>query len=119
MQAVTELLGETKRKVVYIAYGLIGVAFGATQTGFLTAEMATPLWFAVALAVYTYIGVAFGLVAAQNVGAKDVVVASEPIEYVELQDPDDVYLGQHGVLEDDVVYDTEPEIVDLGVTEIN
>lgn len=116
MQTVTELLSETKRKVLYLVYGFVGVAIGATQTAYVAAEAVTPLWVTVALSVYAYIGVSFGLVAAQNVGAAEVVV-SEPleddgtyeVEFLEIEDN----LGNHGVIEGDEVFDTEPEEQDF------
>lgn len=86
MQIVTELLSESRRKVVYIIYGFIGVGLGATQTAFVTAESSTPLWLTVALSVYMYIGGAFGLVAAQNVGTKEVVIADQFEEVAILDD---------------------------------
>lgn len=112
MQTVTELLGESKRKIVYLVYGLIGVGFGATQTAFLTAEVEAPLWFTVALAVYSYVGVAFGLVAAQNVGSQEVVVSP----YNPAESPEDVEdvssaSGKHAQVEGyDLVFDGEIEI---------
>lgn len=125
MTTVTELLSESKRKVLYIVYGLVGVGFGATQTAYLTAEVEAPLWLTVAFSVYMYIGVAFGLVAAQNVGAKEVVTPYSDIEALEITEFDgddvEVYLGAHGELDDadtDTVYDAEPEEYDLTVEEI-
>lgn len=117
MQTVTELLSESKRKVVYLVYGFIGVGLGATQTAFTTAEAITPLWLTVALAVYLYIGGAFGLVAAQNVGSQEVIVSpyngDEAVEDIEIEEP---MLGKHGELEDDAVYDAEPEVPDFSVS---
>lgn len=118
MQTVTELLSEGKRKVMYIAYGLIGVGLGATQTAFTAAEVASPMWLVVAFSVYLYIGGAFGLVAAQNVGAQEVIVSPYNTDEV-LEDYDELTenYGKHGVVEgeEDQAYDTEPEIVRLDV----
>lgn len=110
MQTVTELLSESKRKVVYLVYGFIGVGLGATQTAFTTAEVATPLWLTVALGVYLYIGGAFGLVAAQNVGTKEVVVAG-PVGELDYEPryAEDLVVEVSGPIEDD----EEPETIDI------
>lgn len=115
MQTVTELLSGPKRKAVYIVYAIIGVVFGGIQTAFTSAELESPLWLTVALSVYLYVGGAFGLLAAQNVGAKEVIINAVDTPQVTT---DDVYLGKHGEVEDVRVYDTEPETPFLDVPEI-
>lgn len=75
-----DILPPTARKIAYVVFAVIGVAFGATQTGFTTAEVAAPLWLTVAFQVYLYIGGAFGLVAAAN--------TAKPTAQVKGADPD-------------------------------
>lgn len=123
MQTVTELLGESKRRIVYIAYAVIGVALGATQTGFSAAEVGAPLWLVVASAVYLYIGGAFGIVAASNVGAQsldnDLPIDAEVFADIG-GDAEDTELGKHGVydpteIDADREFDTEPEIPEFEI----
>lgn len=121
MQTVTELLSESKRKVMYVTYGLIGVGLGATQTAFTAAEIASPLWLVVAFSVYLYIGGAFGLVAAQNVGSQEIIIGVGD-ETTDSGEPTEVNLGKHGVIGDEFSdeFDAEfdiPEIVELDETE--
>lgn len=88
---VGDILAPGLRRVLYIVFAVIGVVFGATQTAFVTAEVAAPIWLTVAFQVYLYVGGAFGLVAATNtttptaqvvgaegVGEEDSTVAVEP-----------------------------------------
>lgn len=114
MQTVTELLSEPKRKVMYVAYAIIGVGLGATQTGFSAAEVGSPLWLVVASAVYLYVGGAFGLIAAQNVGAREVVVPDTDVDAIDwYQEPTEELVVE------DLVFDTDPEIYDHGVDSNN
>lgn len=118
MQTVTELLKPANRKILYIVYGLLGVGFGATQTAFLTAATESPLWLTIAYSVYMYVGVAFGLVAAQNVDSREVVVTT-PEALTDagqsLAVDDTTYLGEHGVIDTEVnLEDASPETVIIG-----
>lgn len=61
-----DLIPAQWRKPAYVVFALLGVGFGALQTGFTTAEVAAPLWLTVAFQVYLYVGGMFGLVAATN-----------------------------------------------------
>jgi hypothetical protein len=67
-------LPATVRRWFFAAYALIGVGIGATQVGFSAAELGQPTWLVVALAVYAFIGGAFGLTAATNVNARPVTM---------------------------------------------
>lgn len=55
------------RKAIYAFYAALGIAFGATQVGYATANVDQPLWLLVAFGVFAYLGTALGLVAASNV----------------------------------------------------
>lgn len=66
MKNVTDLFPAHIRKWAYVVFAFVGVGFGATQTAFVTAELAAPIWLTVAFQVYLYVGGAFGLVAAAN-----------------------------------------------------
>src|SRR5690625_4148725 len=59
-------INPTVRKYSYYAYGLIGVGIGAIQDGYSAAELGQPTWLSVALAVFSFIGAAFGITAGQN-----------------------------------------------------
>lgn len=65
-ETIKEFLSPTARRWFYVAFALIGVGFGATQTAYVTAEVSAPTWLTVAFQVYLYVGGAFGLVAASN-----------------------------------------------------
>lgn len=54
------------RKWIYVSYATLGIAFGATQVGFATANVDQPTWLLVAFGVFGYLGTALGLVAAAN-----------------------------------------------------
>jgi len=59
------------RQKVYAGFAIVGVAFGATQVGFATADVAQPTWLGVALAVFTFVGGAVGFTAAGNTSEPD------------------------------------------------
>lgn len=54
------------RAKIYWVYALLGVALGATQVGFATANAGQPVWLTVSLAVFAFLGTALGLTAASN-----------------------------------------------------
>lgn len=66
VEDIFEGINPTIRKYFYYAYGLIGVAIGAIQVGYSAAELGQPTWLTVALAVFGFIGAAFGITAGQN-----------------------------------------------------
>src|SRR5690625_6642153 len=63
---IFEGINPSTRKTAYYVYGLIGVAIGALQVGYSAAELGQPTWLTVALAVFSFIGAAFGITAGQN-----------------------------------------------------
>ncbi|MDI3331180.1 MAG: hypothetical protein QJR09_10680 [Micrococcus sp.] len=93
---LVQQLPQNVRRWVYVIFALVGVALGATVNGFGTAEIAQPLWLEIAGSTYLYLGGAFGLTAALNVGAKK--AAEVPVAPVSEPDatpvPDD-YQPQH------------------------
>lgn len=46
------------RRIIYRVFGAIGLVLGATQVGFATAELGQPVWLAVSLAIYAFLGAA-------------------------------------------------------------
>ena len=66
VEHIFEGINPTTRKTAYYVYGLIGVAIGAIQVGYSAAELGQPTWLTVALAVFSFIGAAFGITAGQN-----------------------------------------------------
>lgn len=54
------------RKIAYIVSTILGIALGALQVGFASANAGQPVWLTVALAVYAFIGGALGIQAATN-----------------------------------------------------
>ena len=53
----------------YAVFATIGVALGAIQVGFAAADAGQPTWLTVALAVYGFLGGAFGFTATTHVPA--------------------------------------------------
>src|SRR5699024_12636725 len=66
VEHIFEGINPTTRKTAYYIYGLIGVAIGAIQVGYSAAELGQPTWLTVALAVFSFIGAAFGITAGPN-----------------------------------------------------
>lgn len=65
------------RKRLYAVYASIGTVLGAIEVAFLALpDESTPLWLRVAIAVYLFIGGAFGFGARSKVDASPVEVTS-------------------------------------------
>lgn len=62
------------RRTLYTVYAVVGLVVGSTQVGFSAAEASQPVALTVALAVYAYVGVAFGFAAQSKVDAAPVVI---------------------------------------------
>lgn len=60
------------RRKLYAVYGVIGIVLGATQVGFSAAEAGQPVALTVALAVFGFLGGAFGFGARAKVDAEPV-----------------------------------------------
>lgn len=64
MNILVEIVPPAARKYLYAAYALVGLVLGAVQVAYGITE---PEWVTVALAVYGFVGTAFGATAASNV----------------------------------------------------
>lgn len=62
MKILVDVLPETGRKALYVAYALAGLILGAWSV------VEQPDWLTSALAVYAFVGTALGLVAEANTG---------------------------------------------------
>lgn len=67
MNALKNIMSPADRKKAYAAFAGLGVLLGAVQVGYGAAEAGQPEWLTVALAVYAFVGGAFGLTANANV----------------------------------------------------
>lgn len=74
---IIELIPSHWRKPMYLSYALVGVALGAVQVGVGAAEAGQPLWLTVSLAVYAFLGGAFGFVAGANVNPSQLVLTPD------------------------------------------
>lgn len=63
---LNEILPAKVRRVLYAVYAFIGLGLGATQVAYSAASAGQPLWLTVALAVFAFVGTAFGFTAAAN-----------------------------------------------------
>lgn len=80
-QQVTVALPPAVRAAMYMIWSLGSLAFGAVQVGYSTADLGQPVWLAVCIAVWAFVGAGLGLAAASNVnvGAPE-VRDPEPIQ---------------------------------------
>ena len=60
------------RRILYTAYAIAGLILGSTQVGFSAADAGQPVALTVALAVYGFVGTAFGFQARAKTDAKPV-----------------------------------------------
>lgn len=82
--ALDKLLPSKARVPFYAVFVLIGLALSATSVGFASVDVALPSWLVIALAVYTFLGTQFGIVALANVPESNALVAAGSVELVEL-----------------------------------
>lgn len=73
------------RQIAYIVFAILGIAIGATQIAFAAAALTAPVWLAVTVAVYAFVGGQMGFTAADRVPASDASAyevgdGSEPAE---------------------------------------
>ena len=66
------------RRTLYTVYAVAGLILGATQVGFSAAEAGQPIALTVALAVYGFLGTAFGFAARSKT---DATPAPQPSVY--------------------------------------
>lgn len=69
--AVTAMIPAKARAVIYTVFGLVGVGVGATEVGYLAARADQPVWLVVAIAVYSFLGTAFGYTALTHTPSSD------------------------------------------------
>lgn len=91
---IFEGINPTIRKTAYYLYGLIGLTIGAIQVGYSAAELGQPTWLTVALAVFGFIGAAFGITAGQNTPKKIRNTLSEEPEDNDFG-PEDLDIPEH------------------------
>lgn len=84
------LIPAKARAVVYLVYLVIGLILGSLVVGFNAGGLTDPVWLTVALAVYAYLGGAFGFTALTHTPKADATVtpAPEVDHYVPDVDPD-------------------------------
>ena len=92
----SEILPPKVRKIAYSIYALLGVGIGATQVGFAAAEAGQPVWLTVSLAVFAFLGGAFGFVAGNNT-SPEYPDSSEAMAYN--VNPDIEYDPKHAALD--------------------
>lgn len=73
-----DILSPAVRRVIYVAYAVLGVGLGAIEVWYATAGVAGPEWTAPALAVYAFVGGALGLTAASNTPREPAAVVERP-----------------------------------------
>ena len=76
MSALTGI-PENVRKWIYIGYAVFGVAFGAIQVAYTTGANAWPNWLKISVAVYAFLGTAFGMTARAHMPAVTDIVRGE------------------------------------------
>lgn len=64
---LTDIITGPSRRKFYVTYAIIGVIIGGMQVALASAELGQPIWLASALAVYAFLGTAFGFTASANV----------------------------------------------------
>lgn len=84
------------RKALYTIYSVLGLALGATQVGYATADAGTPVWLKVTIAVFAFLGAGLGFTAATNTTAR-------------LQ-PGQVRIGKSGLVASGGTFGTTPGI---------
>ena len=67
MNALKDVMSPADRKKAYAAFAALGILLGAAQVGYGAAGAGQPEWLTVTLAIYAFIGGAFGLTANANV----------------------------------------------------
>lgn len=60
-------LSTRARDILYAVFAILGIVIGAVQVGVAAAEMSQPVWLTVALAVYAFLGGAFGKLSRDNI----------------------------------------------------
>lgn len=66
MNALTNIPPSVRAALYWVSF-IVGIALGATQVGYQSAEAGFPVWLKVALSVYAFLAATLGLTAASNV----------------------------------------------------
>jgi hypothetical protein len=66
-----DILPAHVRQKIYFIYAFLGLSVGATQVGFVSADVDQPIWLTVTLGVYAYLGIALGFTAGSNTNTKE------------------------------------------------
>ena len=80
VQSIIPLMPQKVRISLYIVYALAGSVIGAIQVGIAAAEVGQPTWLTVTLAVYAFLGTAFGYTATTQTGREIELVEALPSE---------------------------------------
>src|SRR5690625_6488566 len=110
VEHIFEGINPTTRKTAYYVYGLIGVAIGAIQVGYSAAELGQPTWLTVALAVFSFIGAAFGITAGQNTPKQLIEIEQDTTDDDLDFDAVDAQLDELNAEFDDEVHEPRHEI---------
>lgn len=78
VQSIIPLMPQKARIALYVAYAVAGAVLGAVQVGVAAAEIGQPTWLTVALAVYAFLGTAFGYTATTQTGKEVEFVQGPP-----------------------------------------
>lgn len=76
--AIIPLMPKKARLTLYAIYGGLGIVIGAVQVGYAAAEVGQPTWLTVTLAVYAFLGGAFGYTATSQTGREIEFVQRPP-----------------------------------------
>ncbi len=93
---VLVLLPARARQVLYVLFGLVGLADGSALVAFAAAGVTLPVWLIVATAVIAYLTVPFSSLAAMNTAAPVKLPGQDEDDDLEEQmmlarrDPDDI-----------------------------
>lgn len=92
---------EDARRVVYVVFGVLGLALGVAQTVVASMEQSQPAWLTAAFAVYAYLAAAGFSVSQANTSSApvEVVIGSQEDGFAN-QDPDLVIIANPEPVED-------------------
>jgi len=74
---LSQIISDRARKIVYAVYALAGVVLGSVYVAYQSTPAEQPEWLTVAVAVFAYLGTAFGALAGGNVPSVPGLPASD------------------------------------------